>query len=246
MPASCFRCVLLIARKTYGWNKEKDGIPASQFVKHTGINRRSVLRIMAALVKSKIVLRTSGDAATRSSSTYYINANIAKWGTSVVLATSGRKVTRASDIRVSELVTPRPPSKDMYSKDTITKEHSLGESECETGKKLPENPIQEAPPEPPPVPKPPSKRMTLADFDVFWDGYPRKVGVGLARRRFLTLRKALLPTILEALTQQKNIWEIKATEKRFIPHAATWLNQERWEDEVDLSEDDPGAGLRMK
>jgi hypothetical protein len=133
----------------------------------------------------------------------------------------------------------------MFSKDTKTKEHSLGESESVSGKKTSGEPIQEKLlAEPPPVPKPPSK-MTLADFDSFWAKYPRKVGVGVARRRFLMLKRTLISTISEALDNQKVIWETKGTEKRFIPHASTWLNEERWSDEVDLSDDDPGASLRM-
>ena len=33
------------------------------------------------------------------------------------------------------------------------------------------------------------------------------------------------------------VQSIKNKEKKFIPHLATWLNQERWGDEIDNLED---------
>ena len=30
------------------------------------------------------------------------------------------------------------------------------------------------------------------------------------------------------------LWIHNKTEKQFIPHPSTWLNQRRWEDEIDL------------
>jgi hypothetical protein len=37
--------------------------------------------------------------------------------------------------------------------------------------------------------------------------------------------------IMDWLERWKEFWDYSETEPRFIPHPATWLNQERWKDE---------------
>ena len=66
-------------------------------------------------------------------------------------------------------------------------------------------------------------------FDEFWKRYPRKVGKGDARRAFeKALKKVELPFLLAALDLQKRGWD----DPKFIPFPATWLNGERWDDEI--------------
>lgn len=71
---------------------------------------------------------------------------------------------------------------------------------------------------------------TLPDFDIFWESYPLKVGKEAAKKSFSKIPQNLYPTIMEALEKQKSsgIWK----EAQYTPHASTWLNQKRWEDEV--------------
>lgn len=71
-------------------------------------------------------------------------------------------------------------------------------------------------------------------FDEFWLAYPRKVGKGAARKAFAkALGKIRTPeplaTIMAALNTANRAWA--DVDAQFIPHAATWLNQDRWEDE---------------
>lgn len=40
---------------------------------------------------------------------------------------------------------------------------------------------------------------------------------------------------LEALPNHVKYWELKQTEKEYICHASTWLNQWRWMDELDMT-----------
>jgi hypothetical protein len=68
-------------------------------------------------------------------------------------------------------------------------------------------------------------------FDQFWAAYPRKVGKPAARRAFLAaVKRAMLLDIAEGLARWRGHW---AAENRpeFIPHPATWLNQDRWDDQ---------------
>lgn len=71
-----------------------------------------------------------------------------------------------------------------------------------------------------------------AAFARFWADYPRKTSKAEARKAFSKAWKKLPPhdeeTVLSGgLERAKAGW----TDAQFIPHAATWLNGERWNDE---------------
>ena len=66
-------------------------------------------------------------------------------------------------------------------------------------------------------------------FDSFWQEYPNKTTKQAAIKSWskLKLNDALFNTIIDALKKQKPHFKTG-----FIPHASTWLNGKRWEDEV--------------
>lgn len=69
-------------------------------------------------------------------------------------------------------------------------------------------------------------------FERFWTAYPRKVSKADARKAFGKAWAKLPPhdeeaIIVGGLERAKAAW----TDAQFIPHAATWLNGERWNDE---------------
>lgn len=70
----------------------------------------------------------------------------------------------------------------------------------------------------------------LRKFDEFWQAYPRKTNKKNAYMMWcrITMTDELFAKIMHTLTLQKNNWE----DVHFIPHASTWLNGERWNDEV--------------
>lgn len=70
-------------------------------------------------------------------------------------------------------------------------------------------------------------------FAIFWKLYPRKVGKATAEKKFATKckdQKTLDLIIASVGAHIANAWNL--AEMNFIPHATTWLNQERWNDEV--------------
>lgn len=74
--------------------------------------------------------------------------------------------------------------------------------------------------------------MSEQDFESFWQEYPKKAGKKKACLSFLKLKRDLLPTILEALKKQKSSPAWQENDGKYIPYLATWINGERWEDEV--------------
>jgi hypothetical protein len=62
--------------------------------------------------------------------------------------------------------------------------------------------------------------------------YPRKVGKGQARKAFKAASKKiqfydLLPKLMDYVET------LNGKDKQYMPYLATWLNGERWADEVD-------------
>ncbi len=84
-----------------------------------------------------------------------------------------------------------------------------------------------------------SIKSKSADFDEFWKAYPRHIAKAAALKAF---NKAKLPDIVSliaALEQQKKQPSWTRDKGQFIPHPATWINQCRWEDEVQVSGKQP-------
>lgn len=69
-------------------------------------------------------------------------------------------------------------------------------------------------------------------FDEFWTIAPRKRGKGAARKAYA---KALTIADEDEILTGTRRWRQESIGKdpAFICHPATWLNQERWEDEPD-------------
>jgi hypothetical protein len=70
-----------------------------------------------------------------------------------------------------------------------------------------------------------------ATFENFWLLYPRKVAKLDARKAWLRLTTAQTVACLTALVMWRKQWMDRG-ELQFVPHAATWLHGERWEDEL--------------
>jgi hypothetical protein len=79
----------------------------------------------------------------------------------------------------------------------------------------------------------PAPAAADAAFDAFWSAYPRKVAKGTARAAFAkALKRGADPAaITAAAARHAAQWRAAHTEARFIPHPATWLNGERYDDE---------------
>jgi hypothetical protein len=76
-------------------------------------------------------------------------------------------------------------------------------------------------------------------FDAFWAKYPRKVAKKTAMRAFAKLPTVEQELAIDALDTHLDYWKLKETESDFIPHPATWLNQGRYFDELELTPKQP-------
>jgi hypothetical protein len=71
------------------------------------------------------------------------------------------------------------------------------------------------------------------EFSQFWAVYPRKIGKGQARKAWRAARlgrKVPADVIIATAERFRDATHLERTEQRFIPHPATWLNGERYDD----------------
>jgi len=202
-----WRILVIIFRKTYGWNKKDDWISLGQFAEMTGILRQHIPRIIDRLLKRNIIIKRvtqSGSTVTRSGNTlgikYGLQKDFENWRVlpKQVAATGAgnRGVTQPGKRVLPEQV---PTIDNIQKKLTKEKTHSI-------------------------------------DFILFYEAYPKKIGRVEAWKKWKILKKSndfpKIETILKAIELQKETDQWKKDGGQFIPHPATWLNQGRWEDEV--------------
>lgn len=72
------------------------------------------------------------------------------------------------------------------------------------------------------------------EFEKFWKAYPRKVCRKDAFNAFRKITPSDRAVAIEAIEKHKAMWEAEGRDKAFIPHASTWLNGERWHDEIEM------------
>jgi hypothetical protein len=72
------------------------------------------------------------------------------------------------------------------------------------------------------------------NFNQFYTLYPRKQGRRAAEKSWQRLSSQEQQDALEALPNHIEYWKLKQTEMEYICHPATWINQGRWEDTLDM------------
>lgn len=87
------------------------------------------------------------------------------------------------------------------------------------------------------LPSPEKDTLSPLDrrFEKFWKSYPRKVGKGAAEKSFKKYKPddALTERMIASVEAHKRSDQWRRDGGQYIPHPATWLNQRRWEDELE-------------
>ena len=75
-----------------------------------------------------------------------------------------------------------------------------------------------------------NNQIDIDRFELFWKQYPRKIAKPNALKAWLKIKPndQLSQKMIDAVKQQK----LSDREIQFVPHPATWLNGNRWEDEI--------------
>ena len=116
------RCVLLIMRKTYGWNKDKDKLALSQFATALKVDRKSAHRALRSLVKMKVV--TVYQTVDSQVKTYKVNTNLHEWQLSTKKTTVYQNVDGLSTKRETDCLPNRRLQKKLLKETLKTKKES--------------------------------------------------------------------------------------------------------------------------
>lgn len=108
----------------------------------------------------------------------------------------------------------------------------------------PSSPGVDSPPPPSSAPPPSPKKDDFDEYCVeggfqrFWAAYPRKTQKVVARKRWSKVCSSYkdFVTIMDGLDRAREYWAVHHTKFEHIPHPATWLNQERWNDNYELDD----------
>lgn len=126
LSAKELRIVFHVIRKTYGFEKKKDWISISQFLKAVGGDRSSMCRTLRKLVACRLLLKTNKD--------YGFNKNWEQWVVAPKPLVAKRSM--GSGRAVNGVVAHRPPTKETITKETNTKETSVAKAPQEDLRKI--------------------------------------------------------------------------------------------------------------
>jgi uncharacterized protein YdaU (DUF1376 family) len=90
----------------------------------------------------------------------------------------------------------------------------------------------------------PINKEYIDRFDIFWKQYPRKVAKPNAQKAWNKIKPddVVFKKMLDAINQQG----LSSKEIQFVPHPATWLNAQRWEDEISVQSNMNQLARRVK
>lgn len=77
-------------------------------------------------------------------------------------------------------------------------------------------------------------------FAEFWGRYPKRVGKADAHKAYIrAMKKITHDDLMFALSER--LPALEAREKKYRPNPSTWLNQERWQDDIDTDHNESGS-----
>lgn len=84
------------------------------------------------------------------------------------------------------------------------------------------------------------KKRIDNDFDRFWSAYPKKIAKKNCETKYNSLKKKnVLPEIENHVKIIESWQRSKKWKDGYIPNPLTWLNGERWNDELEVKPDKP-------
>lgn len=199
--------LVLLAIADHASDDGSDAWPSiATLARKTGVSERTVQRCISSLVDmGELVVERLGNG--RKSSKYRVR--MVQGGQSV----RGAKSSPRQDVTPDKL-SPRQADDE-------------GRQSVREGRQVDTQTVLEPSPEPS-TPRP--LRGLDAEFDQFWDVYPRREGKAAAKVKFATARKRgiALSVILAGAERYR---DDPNREPQYTAHPSTWLNQGRWDDE---------------
>ncbi|MEK3718920.1 replication protein [Paenibacillus sp. FSL R7-0333] len=217
------RIVLKIWRLTYGYNRKDHDFSITFLQQVTGISGRTVKKEVAFLIKSKVLLVTKNETKTTARRLAF-NKNYDDW----TITKSGDFVEEQMDLfTADEGSDTSPPNDEGGGEQYFPSEGSDTSPQVASRRGAIAPPYKEIK-----ILKKSIKEKT-AMFDEWYQKYPRKVSKDAAKKAWDKLCKTEDFDPDEAIQNTANFAEtckLLETEKKYIPHPSTFLNQKRYKD----------------
>jgi len=197
------RIILAIWRKTYGWQKKEEWITQKQFSELTNLPKSEVSRTLSRLKRRNLVVETYNSHQR----TYCFNKHFTNWKGLEKSTTSCRNLHKGGVEIYNSKPLKSTTRKHMPSpKETLTKEKKRKIKEREK------------------------------EFDIFYSFYPihqgRKKAFEKWNKKVGDNELPLLEILLTAIEENKDSEKWQGEQGKYIPHPATWLHNELWNDEI--------------
>lgn len=216
IPGEARQILDFIIRKTYGWHKKRDIISLTQFVLGTNLKKTTVCRGIKKLKDMNLIIDQKDNDLGVS---YCFNKHYKSWKALPKKITLPKKiigVTQKDNNRY-----PKRVPQNQVTKETTTKETNT----VIRGGKINE------------------PHVYTDDFLQFWEHYPRKINKSEAMVCWSSLNpdKELADKIILAVINQVNAGMFNLEKINYIPHPTTWLNNHRWENEIQINTPEKNA-----
>lgn len=216
--ATQIKILLFVIRYTYGFSRNQFKISASFLSKGTGISKRYISAELNKLIACNVIHVVRNYTVTESR-IIEINKNIDLWQMSRSIVHQMNNTSPDDELfNTTDDELFNRGGEEVFS---TTDEHVFNTTGEELFYQDKQNIKQNI-----------NKDVTVL-FSDFWIAYPKKNAKASAQKAFTKLKVdgELLTSMLYALEIQKNSkqWQ----DITYVPYAATWLNQRRWEDEIE-------------
>lgn len=217
------RIVLKIWRLTYGYNRKDHDFSITFLQQTTRLSDRTIKKEVATLVKEKVLVITKKETSTTPRRLAF-NKNYDEW----TITKSGDPMDDHIDLfTVDGGNDPSPPIDEGRGEVSFT---PAGNDPS------PQSPVSGGSIVPPykeiKILKK-SIKENISRFDEFYQNYPRKVSKDAAKKaweKLCKLKNFEPDTAIQNTANFAETCKLLQTEKQFIPHPSTFLNQKRYED----------------
>lgn len=204
-----YKVLMVLIRKTYGFNKTSDQLALSQIQHRAGISKTQTSVALAELVKKNVLFVGAGRYARE----FSINKAYSKWDASLRVDLSVLSSENRND-EVPESGTHGSGNRNSDVPESgTTKDTSKRQDQKTTSKDTLSRSLRER-------------------FENFWAAYPKRKSKKTAEKAFAKLNpdEQLFADLMAGLERAKTSGQW--ANPQYIPHAASWLNAGGWMDEI--------------
>lgn len=201
------KIIFLVMRCTYGFSRKEYTLSLSYIANGIGVSKRYVSSSVGKLIEDN-VLQVVKEHTDTQSRILKLNKNYEEWRDRITIQQMNHSSTVDTEFNYTDEVQFNTTDEAQFNTTDEAQFNQKNNNKTNI-------------------------KQYIDYFDSFWSLYPKKVAKSTAEKSFkkLKVNGELITKILNSLEIQKQSkqWQ----DRQYIPNPSTWLNQKRWEDEVE-------------